>query len=72
MKLAPSLAQQTAVLGKNLERDLANNHLVANYRALAWMGLIFPGWPEAKKWRDVGLDGLWDGDAAPGASRRGS
>ena len=58
-KLAPSLAQQAAVLGKNLEHDLANNHLVSNYRALAWMGLSFPGWPEAKKWRDVGLDGLW-------------
>jgi hypothetical protein len=59
-KLAPSLAQQAAVLGRNLEHDLANNHLVSNYRALAWMGLMFPGWPEAKKWRDVGLPGLWE------------
>ncbi len=59
-KLAPSLAQQAAVLGKNLEHDLANNHLVSNYRALAWMGLMFPGWPEAKEWCDVGLGGLWE------------
>jgi hypothetical protein len=60
LRLAPSLAQQAAVLGKNLEHDLANNHLVSNYRALAWMGLMFPGWPEAKEWRDVGLGGLWE------------
>ena len=58
--LAPSLAQQAAVLRRNLEHDLANNHLISNYRALAWMGLMFPGWPEAKKWRDVGLDGIWE------------
>jgi hypothetical protein len=59
-RLAPSLFQQASVLEKNLEHDLANNHLVSNYRALAWMGLIFPGWPEAGHWRDVGLGGLWE------------
>src|SRR4030042_1326938 len=58
-RLAPSLFQQAALLKKNLEHDLANNHLVSNYRALAWMGLIFPGWPQAGHWRDVGLGGLW-------------
>ena len=59
-RLAPSLAQQAAVLRRNLEHDLANNHLISNYRALAWMGLMFPGWPEAKGWRDIGLGGLWE------------
>ena len=58
-RLAPSLSQQTAMLEKNLEHDLANNHLISNYRALAWMGLIFSGWPGAGHWRDIGLGGLW-------------
>ena len=58
--LAPSLHQQTRILAANLEKDLANNHLLANYRALAWMGLIFPSWPEARHWRNIGLTGLWE------------
>jgi len=59
-RLAPSLWQQTQVLRANLERDLVNNHLMANYRALAWMGLLFKGWSEAGPWRDIGLTGLWE------------
>jgi hypothetical protein len=57
--LAPSLHQQAQVLATNLEKDLANNHLIANYKALAWMGLLFPGWPDAPNWRKIGLEGLW-------------
>lgn len=57
--VAPSLHQQVRVLMANLETDLANNHLLANYRAVAWMGLMFPEWPEAARWRNFGLTGLW-------------
>ena len=57
--LAPSLRQQANYLALNLEEDLGNNHLLANYRALAWMGLLFPRWPEAAQWRELGLAGLW-------------
>jgi hypothetical protein len=57
--LGPSLLQQTRFLAANLERDLANNHLLANFRALAWMGLLFPGWAEGSRWRETGLQGLW-------------
>ena len=58
-QLGPSLHQQTRVLAANLEKDLANNHLIANYRALACMGLLFSSWPGAAKWREMGLQGLW-------------
>lgn len=58
-RLAPSLWQQTRLIEANLEKDLANNHLIANYRALGWMGLLFPNWPQADLWRKVGLTGLW-------------
>jgi uncharacterized heparinase superfamily protein len=58
--LAPSMHQQTRLLAANLEQDLANNHLIANYRALAWMGLLFPDWPESARWRHMGLTGLWE------------
>jgi uncharacterized heparinase superfamily protein len=57
--LAPSLCQQASLLAANLEHDLLNNHLLANYRALAWVGLLFPSWPNAPKWRKLGLAGLW-------------
>jgi hypothetical protein len=57
--LAPCLHTQTRMLAGNLETDLANNHLIADYRALAWMGLLFPDWPGAATWRQSGLAGLW-------------
>jgi hypothetical protein len=57
--LAPCLHNQTQMLAANLETDLANNHLIANYRALAWMGLLFPDWPGALNWRKAGMAGLW-------------
>jgi hypothetical protein len=58
--LSPSLRQQTQVLAASPEVDLGNNHLIANYRALAWMGLLSPAWPEAPQWKQVGLQGLWE------------
>ena len=59
LRLEPSLRRQAAFLRRNLERDLPNNHLLANFRALAWVGLLFPHWPEAARLRAVGLEGLW-------------
>ena len=58
-RLVPSLRQQGKFLAANLEHDLANNHLIANYKALAWLGLLFPNWPEAQKWKLIGLTRLW-------------
>ena len=58
-RLEPSLRQQTRFLATNLEFDVPNNHLLANYRALAWMGLLFPHWPESDRWAHRGLEGLW-------------
>ena len=58
-RLEPSLRQQTRFLAHNLEFDVPNNHLLANFRALAWMGLACPHWPEAAGWRRRGLAGLW-------------
>lgn len=57
--LGPSIWQQAAVLRENLERDLENNHLIANYKALAWVGLLFPNWPEAQHWKRFGLNRFW-------------
>jgi uncharacterized heparinase superfamily protein len=58
-RLGPSLRQQAKVLASNLETDLANNHLIANFRALAWVGLSFPHWPESSRLCRLGLEGLW-------------
>jgi uncharacterized heparinase superfamily protein len=57
-KLLPSLRQQANFLKANLEQDLANNHLMANYRTLAWMGLLLPSLPEAPQWQEIGVAGL--------------
>lgn len=58
-RLEPSLRRQVRYLRTNLEHDVPNNHLVANYRALAWAGLLFDHWPESDALRNVGLRGLW-------------
>jgi uncharacterized heparinase superfamily protein len=58
--LVAAIAQQTAYLADNLERDLDNNHLVANAKALAWVGLLFSDLHRATSWRGLGLDLLWD------------
>ncbi|MBN1964878.1 MAG: alginate lyase family protein [Anaerolineae bacterium] len=57
--VAPSVQQQANFLLTNLEHDLMNNHLLSNYRALAWTGLLYPGLPGAEALQQVGLAGLW-------------
>ena len=58
-RLEPSLRRQARFLTANLEHDVPNNHLLANYRALAWVGLLFEDWPESVNRRRQGLAGLW-------------
>jgi len=57
--LAHSLARQARVLAANLETDISNNHLIANFKALAWAGLLMPYQQAAISWRKIGLEGLW-------------
>jgi uncharacterized heparinase superfamily protein len=56
--VAESLRRQADLLGANLERDLGNNHLVADYRALAWIGMAYPDWPGAVGRLRLGLRGM--------------
>jgi hypothetical protein len=58
-RLLPSLLQQARLLAANLERDLGNNHLIANYKALAWVGLALPGAPDTAALAARGLAGCW-------------
>ena len=58
-QLAAAIGQQAAFLADHLERDLDNNHLVANAKALAWVGLLLPHLPNATQWRQRGLECLW-------------
>lgn len=58
--LAASILQQAAYLADHFEQDLDNNHLIANAKALAWVGLLLKGLPDAKRWRDLGLTMLWE------------
>ena len=58
-RMEPSLRQQASFLVANLEADVPNNHLIANFKALAWLGLLFPAWPEAASLKALGLEGLW-------------
>lgn len=58
--MAAAIAQQAAYLADHLERDLDNNHLVANAKALAWVGLLFSDLERAKRWRELGLSLLWE------------
>lgn len=57
--LAAAIGQQAAFLSDHMEHDLDNNHLIANAKALAWVGLLLPALPDAKKWQRMGLDCLW-------------
>jgi len=58
-RLEPSLRQQARFLAANLEHDVPNNHLLANFRALAWVALLFPHWPESRRLKRRALNGLW-------------
>jgi len=57
--LAAAIARQAAFLADHLERDLDNNHLVTNAKALAWAGVLLPGLPGAPRWRRQGLELFW-------------
>lgn len=63
-ELAAVIGQQAAFLADHLERDLDNNHLVTEAKALAWVGLLLPDLPQAQHWRRLGLDLLWETLAA--------
>ena len=54
-----SIAQHADYLAHHLERDLDNNHLVANAKALVWAGLALMEMPNAAHWLDVGSHWLW-------------
>ncbi len=57
--LVTAVARHAAYLAYHLERDLDNNHLIANAKALAWAGLLLPHLPQAAVWREMGLAWLW-------------
>ena len=58
-QLADAIFIHADYLLKHLERDLDNNHLVANAKALVWAGLLFSDLPHSNKWLDTGLHWLW-------------
>ncbi|NKQ37596.1 MAG: hypothetical protein HF973_18525 [Chloroflexi bacterium] len=57
--LVTAVARHAAYLTHHLERDLDNNHLIANAKALAWAGLLLPHLPQAAVWGEMGLAWLW-------------
>jgi hypothetical protein len=55
-----SLRQHGEYLLKHLEDGWPRtNHLIANLTGLAYLGILFPEFPEAARWRSVGLGRLW-------------
>ncbi len=55
-----SLRQHGEYLLKHLEDGWPRtNHLIANLTGLAYLGILFPEFPEASRWRSVGLWRLW-------------
>lgn len=58
-EMVTAVARHAAYLAHHLERDLDNNHLVANAKALAWFGLLLPQLPRAASYRELGLAWLW-------------
>jgi len=47
-------------LAARIEYHAVNNHLLLEAKALAFCGLLFPEFREARGWRDAGLQILWD------------
>lgn len=58
-RFAAAIAQHANYLSQNLERDLDNNHLVANAKALVWAGLLLPDSRQSANWLQTGLHWLW-------------
>jgi len=55
-----SLREHGDYLIKNLEDGWPRtNHLIANLVGLAYLGILFPEFPQAARWREVGLGRLW-------------
>ncbi len=60
-KWLASLEQHGEYLLKHLEDGWpCTNHLIANLTGLAYLGIMFPEFPDASRWRSVGLGRLWD------------
>ena len=57
--LAAAIAQHAAYLADHFERDLENNHLIVNAKALIWVGLLLPHLPRARAWQQQGLETFW-------------
>ena len=55
-----AIAQHAHYLTHHLERDLDNNHLVANAKALVWAGLLLKSLPDAASWLETGTHWLWE------------
>ncbi len=56
-----SLRQHGDYLLKHLEDGWPRtNHLIANLTGLAFLGILFPEFPDAARWRAVGVGRLWD------------
>lgn len=47
-------------LAARIEHHAVNNHLLLEAKALAFCGLLFPEFKEAREWSDAGLRILWD------------
>ncbi len=55
-----SLREHGEYLARHLEDGWPRtNHLIANLTGLAYLGILFPEFEEAHRWRKVGLGGLW-------------
>jgi uncharacterized heparinase superfamily protein len=59
VRLRASLFRQVHFLERNVERDRADNHLIANGRALMLAGWYFDG-EHAPRWRGLGREILWN------------
>ena len=47
-------------LAARIERHAVNNHLLLEAKALAFCGILFPEFKEAREWQESGLRILWD------------
>ncbi|NDJ51539.1 MAG: hypothetical protein GYB68_00470 [Chloroflexi bacterium] len=60
-KWLTSLRQHGDHLVKHLEDGWPRtNHLIANLTGLVYLGVMFPEFADAEKWRIIGLTRLWD------------
>lgn len=56
-----SIHQHGEFLANHLEDGWPRtNHLIANLTGLAYLGILFPEFKEAERWRETGLNRLWE------------